>query len=179
MQAVSLTIIPEQEAFGHLHRVLMYDTYSPLAETPHGSVLARGQPGSQELSVKVHGDGFIFPRPYLHIGADETFELGRGQTQGASTQDGLGAVYVDFLKQIHMKTYPHCKKAAFLGRYCMDSPELVKTLPKDMIAGPWEYNPNPTDTTNGFCRCGAGMETWVSPGVNNWRKSIRTSSRAR
>jgi hexosaminidase len=36
-----ITIIPEQEAFGHLHHVLKFEQYSTLGETPRGAVLAR------------------------------------------------------------------------------------------------------------------------------------------
>jgi hypothetical protein len=166
-----VTIAPEQEAFGHLHRVLMYDIYSQLAETPHGSVLAPGQPGSQELIRQWFTEmASIFPGPFLHVGADETFELGRGQTKERVTKEGLGAVYVDFLKQIHAGLAPLHRKLLFWGDIAMDSPQLVKTLPKDMIAVAWEYNPNP----NGYDKwllpyVDAGMETWVAPGVNNWR----------
>jgi len=39
-------IVPEQQAFGHLHHMLTYELYSPLAETPHGHVLAPGQSGT-------------------------------------------------------------------------------------------------------------------------------------
>jgi N-acetyl-beta-hexosaminidase len=35
-----ITIIPEQEAFGHLHHNLAWEQYQQLAETPHGAVLA-------------------------------------------------------------------------------------------------------------------------------------------
>jgi hypothetical protein len=166
-----VTIIPEQEAFGHLHRVLMYDTYSQLAETLHGSVLAPGQPGSQELIRQWFTEiASIFPGTFLHIGADETFELGRGQTKERVTQEGLGAVYVDFLKQIHAGLTPLHKKLLFWGDIAMDSPQLVKTLPKDMIAVAWEYNPNPDGYDKWLLPyVDAGMETWVAPGVNNWR----------
>jgi hypothetical protein len=166
-----VTIIPEQEAFGHLHRVLMYDIYSQLAESPHGSVLAPGQPASLDLIRQWFAEmASIFPGPFLHIGADETFELGRGQTKARVTQDGLGAVYVDFLKQIHAELTPLNRKLLFWGDIAMDSPKLVKTLPKDMIAVAWEYNPNP----DGYYKwllpyVDAGMETWVAPGINNWR----------
>lgn len=44
-----ITIVPEQEAFGHLHHILQYEKYSGLAETPHGHVLAPGAPGTQPL----------------------------------------------------------------------------------------------------------------------------------
>ena len=166
-----ITIIPEQEAFGHLHRVLMYDIYSPLAETPHGSVLAPGQPGSQELIKQWFTEmASMFPGPFLHLGADETFELGRGQTKERVTKDGLSAVYVDFLTKIHEGLTPLHKKLLFWGDIAMDSPQLVKTLPKDMIAVAWEYNPNPKGYDKWLTPyVDAGMETWVAPGINNWR----------
>src|SRR5258705_9490820 len=34
-----VTILPEQQAFGHLHHVLKNEVYNDLAETPHGHVL--------------------------------------------------------------------------------------------------------------------------------------------
>jgi len=166
-----VTIIPEQEAFGHLHRVLMYDIYSQLAETPHGSVLAPGQLASLDLIRQWFTEmASIFPGSFLHIGADETFELGRGQTKARVTQDGLGAAYVDFLKQIHAELTPLNRKLLFWGDIAMDSPKLVKALPKDMIAVAWEYNPHPDGYDKWLLPyVDAGMETWVAPGINNWR----------
>ena len=166
-----VTIIPEQEAFGHLHRVLMYDIYSQVAESPHGTVLAPGQPESLDLIRQWFTEmASVFPGPFLHIGADETFELGRGQTKERVTKDGLGAVYVDFLKQIHTELTPLDRKLLFWGDIAMDSPALVKTLPKDMIAVAWEYNPNPDGYDKWLLPyVDAGMETWVAPGINNWR----------
>jgi hypothetical protein len=165
-------VIPEQEAFGHLNHVLTYDMYSKLAETPHGSVLAPGQPGS----LKLIGQWFtqiskMFPGPFIHIGADETFSLGRGQTKARVQKEGLDAVYIDFLKQIHQELAPLHKRILFWGDIAMHSPQLVKTLPQDMIAVPWVYNPQP----QGYSKwikpyVAAGMETWVAPGVSNWRR---------
>ena len=80
-------IVPEQEAFGHLHHVLQYEKYADLAETPHGNVLAPGQPGSLPLInswfTQIAAD---FPSPFLHIGADETFDLGTGRSQARRRQ---------------------------------------------------------------------------------------------
>ena len=84
--------MPEQEAFGHLHHVLKYELYQDEAETPHGHVLAPGQPGTLPL-IK---DWFTqiaqeFPSPFIHIGADETFDLGVGRTHDAVAAAGLRA----------------------------------------------------------------------------------------
>jgi hexosaminidase len=167
-----VTIIPEQEAFGHLHHVLKYEQYAPLAETPMGNVLAPGQSGSLALIGQWFTEiAAIFPSPFLHIGADETADLGKGQTEAAVQSKGLGAAYVDFLLQIHDKLAPLGRRLLFWGDIAMNDPQEVKRLPKDMIAVAWTYSPEP----DGFGRwlkpyVDAGMETWVAPGVNNWNR---------
>ena len=170
-QQYHITIVPEQEAFGHLHHTLMFDNYSQLAETPHGYVLAPGQPGSLQLIQQWFTEmASMFPGPFLHIGADETVDLGRGQTKDRVDKEGLGAVYIDFLKQIYTTLAPLHKRLMFWGDIAMNSPDLVKTLPKDMIAIAWEYNPHPEGYEKYLLPyVNAGMETWVAPGVNNWR----------
>ncbi|HEX9382864.1 MAG TPA: beta-N-acetylhexosaminidase, partial [Gemmatimonadaceae bacterium] len=133
-------IIPEQEAFGHLHHVLKYEIYSPLGETSHGHVLAPGQPGSLPLIKQMFAEiNALFPSRFVHLGADETFELGRGQTADRVKSVGIGAVYLDFLKQIADALRPSGKKFLFWGDVALSSPELVNTIPKDLIAVPWTY----------------------------------------
>lgn len=164
-------ILPEQEAFGHLHHVLKYDLYKDVVETPHGHVLAPGQPGTLPL---IH-DWFTqiaaeFPAPFIHIGADETFDLGVGRTHAAVQSRGYGPVYVDFLKQIHDDLAPLHKRLLFWGDIGGDDPAAVAGLPKDMIAVPWNYG-----ETKGFDKmiepfAKAGIETWVSPGDSNWNQ---------
>jgi hexosaminidase len=171
-----ITVIPEQEAFGHLHYLLNWEQYSPLAETPHGYLLAPGQPGS----IKVTHDMFtelaqIYPGPFLHLGADETVDLGKGQTKSEVDAQGLGKVYLDYLQRIVTDLQPLHRKLLFWGDIAMHDPDLVKQLPDSFkqatIAIPWEYNPQP----KGFARfitpfTDAHMETWVAPGINNWSR---------
>jgi hexosaminidase len=170
-------IVPDQEAFGHLRHALIYEEYQPLAETPHGAVLAPGQPGS----LKVISDEFselakLYPSPFLHVGADETEDLGRGQSKGAVDARGLGPVYLDFMQQIDTTLRPLHRRLLFWGDIAEKSPELLKDLPpqfkQDTIAISWHYNaPGPT----GFVKYindfkSAGFEFWVAPGINNWSR---------
>lgn len=166
-----VTVLPEQEAFGHLHHVLKYEQYKDVAEEPHGDVLAPGQPGSLPL-IK---DWFstlaaTFPAPFLHIGADETFDLGRGRTKPAVDARGYGPVYVDFLKQIHDELAPLHRKIVFWGDIGGDDPKAVAGLPKDMIAVPWNYwdKKDFAHLIEPFAK--NGIETWVAPGVGNWNE---------
>ena len=164
-----ITILPEQEAFGHLHHVLKYELYQDAAETPHGHVLAPDQSATLPL-IK---DWFTqiaqeFPSPFMHIGADETWDLGRGRTQQQVETQGYGPVYVAFLKQIHDELEPLHRRLLFWGDIGGADPAAVAGLPKDMIAVPWNYG-----RTTGFDKmiepfAKAGIETWVAPGDANW-----------
>jgi hypothetical protein len=166
-----IDIVPEQEAFGHLHHVLKYDLYSPLGETEHGNVLAPGDPAALPLIRSWFAEiDSLFPSKFVHLGADETFELGLGRTKDAVAQSGLGPVYIDFLKQIESTIRRPGKRFLFWGDIAQGSPDLVKSLPKDMVAVAWGYgaNPNAERLLRPFLN--AGMETWVAPGVSGWSR---------
>jgi hypothetical protein len=164
-----ILIVPDQEAFGHLHHVLQYEKYADLAETPHGHVLAPGQSATQPLILswftQIADD---FPSPFLHIGADETFELGTGRTQAAVASRGLGPVYADFLTQIHTTLAPLHRRLLFWGDVAGTDPAVVPGLPKDMIAIPWIYWHEDSYDHDILPFKKAGMETWVAPGDANW-----------
>jgi hexosaminidase len=170
-----VTIVPEQEAFGHLHNALTWEQYQPLAETPHGGVLSPGQPGSIALIKQEFSElAAQYPGPFLHIGADETVDLGVGQTKADVDARGLAPVYLDFLQQIVTALQPLHRKLLFWGDIAQNSPDLLKALPQSFkdstIAIPWVYQPEP----KGFAKVltpftKAGFETWVSPSVHNFR----------
>jgi hexosaminidase len=171
-----ITIIPEQEAFGHLHNSMTWEEYQPLAETPHGAVLAPGQAGSITLIKQMFTElAAIYPGPFLHIGADETVDLGLGQTKSEVDSRGLAAVYLDFMQRIVTALKPLNRKILFWGDIAQDAPDLLKGLPQSFkdstIAIAWVYNPE----ARGYDRfltpfTKAGFETWVAPSVNNFRK---------
>lgn len=162
-------IIPQQQTFGHLHHALKLEIYSDLAETPHGHVLAPGQRGTLEFTRGIFAEmDSMFPSQFVHLGADETFELGKGRTAATVADSGIGRAYINYLRDIVQTVRKPNKRYLFWGDIAMNSPELVNRLPKDLIAVGWDY----WSRTN-FDRYlkpfrDAGMETWVAPGVSNW-----------
>ena len=167
-----IDVIPEQEAFGHLHHLLKWELYAPLAETSHGHVIAPGQPGSMALIKQLFAEiDSLFPSRFIHLGADETFELGRGQTAERVKAEGIGPVYVGFLKEIADSLRYTGKRMLFWGDVAMNHPELVKSLPQDMIAVAWDYGAGSNwDRLITPFRLDVNMETWVAPGVSNWNR---------
>ncbi|WP_263409647.1 beta-N-acetylhexosaminidase [Terriglobus tenax] len=170
-----ILVIPEQEAFGHLHYLLNYEQYTPLAETPHGHVLAPGSIGSTQLIREMFTElSNIFPGPFLHIGADETVDLGRGATKPEVDARGLGPVYLDFMQKIVTDLKPLNRRLLFWGDIAYKEPALLKAMPaqfkKDTLAVAWEYNPHPSFDQYITPFTNAGFETWVAPGINNWSR---------
>lgn len=166
-----VTVLPEQETFGHLHKILRYEIYSGLAETPHGAVLTPVQPASFDLIARMLNALLpVFPGPFFHIGADETVELGRGQTRALAEREGLGKVYLDFLSRIGQMVRAHGRRPIFWGDIAMHYPELLGQLPKDMIADSWEYDPR--DDYRNYLEPfrAAGLDVFVSPGASNWNR---------
>ncbi|CAA9307782.1 MAG: GH20, partial [uncultured Gemmatimonadaceae bacterium] len=162
-------VIPEQQTFGHMHQLLRLEKYAPLGETPHGHALAPSQPGSLALIRDLYAEvDSAFPGRFLHIGMDETFELGRGQSASRVAREGLGPVYLGFMAQVAELLRPLDRRLLFWGDVAMNHPELVGTLPKTMIAVPWSYDTATTYDKFVLPFSNAGMETWVAPGVSNW-----------
>jgi hypothetical protein len=164
-----IMIVPEQEAFGHVHHVLEYEKYADVAETPHGNVIAPGQPASLPLIkswfTQLAAD---FPSPFLHIGADETGDLGLGRSQPDVARRGLGPVYADFLSSIHSTLAPLNRRLIFWGDIGDSDPSAIPGIPKDMIAVPWVYGHKDSYDNDILPFKKQGLETWVAPGDANW-----------
>jgi hexosaminidase len=165
-----VTILPEQQAFGHLHNILKYEAYSNVAETPHGHVLTPTKEESYDLIRSFYSELVpLFSGPFFHIGADETFELGHGQTKARATEVGLGRVYLEHLQKVHDILQPYQKQLLFWGDIAVKYPQLLNILPKDMIAVPWEYSARAEFESLVKPFHDAGLRTMVAPGASNWK----------
>ena len=164
-----ITLLPEQQAFGHLHQFLKYEIYSDLAETPHGHVLTPTNAKTYDFIRQVYGEvAPLFPGPFFHIGSDETVELGLGQTKDLADKEGLGRVYLDHLQKVSEIMRPYHKQLMFWGDIAVKYPELLTTIPRDMVAVPWEYVPKPSYENIITPYTNAGLRVVVAPGAGNW-----------
>jgi hypothetical protein len=166
-----VTILPEQQTFGHLHQMLKYEIYSDVAERPHGHVLTPTKERSYDLIKAMYADLVpLFPGPFLHIGGDETFELGQGQTAARAAEVGLGRVYLEHIEKVNSILAPYHKQLMFWGDIAVKYPQLLGMLPKDMIAVPWDYDPKPSYANIIQPFRDAGLRVVVAPGANNWNQ---------
>jgi hypothetical protein len=166
-----VTILPEQQTFGHLHHMLKYEIYSGVAERPHGHVLTPTKEQSYEIIKALYAELVpLFPGPFLHVGGDETFELGRGQTAARASEVGLGRVYLEHMRKVSEILQPYHKQLMFWGDIAVKYPELLGMLPKDMIAVPWDYDAKASYENIIQPYRDAGLRVVVAPGANNWNQ---------
>ena len=166
-----VTILPEQQTFGHLHHMLKYEIYSEVAERPHGHVLTPTKEQSYDIIKAMYADLVpLFPGSFLHVGGDETFELGRGQTAARVTEVGLGRVYVEHMQKVSAILQPYHKQLMFWGDIALKYPQLLSILPKEMIAVPWDYDPKPSYDSIIKPYRDAGLRVVVAPGAQNWNQ---------
>ena len=166
-----VTILPEQQTFGHLHHMLKYEIYSDVAERPHGHVLTPTKEQSYDIVKAMYADLVpLFPGPFLHVGGDETFELGHGQTAARVGEVGLGRVYLEHMQKVFGILQPYHKQLMFWGDIAVKYPQLLGILPKDMIAVAWEYDAKPSFDSIIKPYRDAGLRVMVAPGAQTWNQ---------
>jgi len=176
-----IELIPEQQTFGHLHKALKLEKYNSLAETPYGDVLSPQQEGSYKLI----GDWYreldqLFPGQFFHIGADETFELGQGQSQEVAKTKGVGAVYFEHLDRVRQLLKPYNRKLIFWGDIALNHPDLIDDIPKDLIVANWDYAPRDSYNSRIEPFKKAGLQQLVCPGIWSWNQifpNVESSSK--
>lgn len=176
-----IELVPEQQTFGHLHKALRLEKYGDLAEAQHGDVLSPQQEGSYKLVADWYRElNQLFPGKFFHIGEDETFELGDGQSREAAKARGVGAVYFEHLNRVREVLKPYNRRLMFWGDIALNHPDLIGNIPKDMIVMNWQYGARDDYGTYIKPFKDAGLDQFVCPGVWNWNQifpNIEASSK--
>jgi len=175
-----IDLVPNQNSFGHFHRWLMHPEYLDLAEVPEGldwPIFLKPRPFSlnaadprvftllDELYAELLPN---FSSKYFNVGADETFDLGKGRSAALVERDGRGRVYVDYLKKLSELVHKNGRVMQFWGDIIMEHPELVSELPKDAIALEWGYEADHAFDRDGALFAQAGIAFYVCPGTSSW-----------
>ena len=164
-------LVPEQQTFGHLHKTLRLEKYAELAETPYGDVLSPQQPGSYKLIQDWYKElNDLFPGQFFHIGEDETFELGEGQSKVEAQAKGVGAVYFEHLNRVRDLLKPYNRKLMFWGDIALHHPDLIGLIPKDMIVMNWQYGARDDFMSSIKPFQDAGLQQFVCPGAQTWNQ---------
>ncbi len=174
-----IELVPQQQTFGHLHHMLKFERYAALAEVPHGSVITPVEKATYEwIEQACRQLAEAFPGIFLHIGSDETWELGQGRSRGEAEQIGVGRLYVRHIKRVAEMLRPLGRRVMFWGDIALKHAELIPELPRDLVAMTWTYDPRDSfaDYIEPFRK--AGFAFFVCPGLNNWNRVFPNVSNA-
>ncbi len=214
-QAHGIELSANQNAFGHMGRWLQHPGYRARAEAPDGfrtklglelpaGVLAPTEDNAAFALALCRELLACHTSRRIHIGCDETFELGKGQSQREVEARGRGRVYLDHLLRLLRPLLAEGSEVLFWGDILRHHPELVGELPKEgAVACAWHYeapqaNPVLPDellallTEFGVDRAGltgfaahveafarSGLPFWVCPGTSSWNSLLGRLPNAR
>ena len=182
---LGIELVPNQNSFGHLRYWLAYPPLKKLAETDqpwpdqggaflrYPATLAPNNPGTIPFLRELYDELLPnFTSDRFNVGCDETWDLGRGQSKAIVEKKGKGRVYVDFLKKIYKETSVRKKQMMFWGDIILHYPELVKELPKDVVALNWGYEKDHPFDKESAIFAKSKLPFYVSPGTSTWMTLI-------
>jgi len=106
----------------------------------------------------------------MHIGSDETWELGEGRSRLRAEQIGVGNVYVTHMQRVGEILRPLNRRLMFWGDIALRHPKLIPDLPRDLIAMTWIYSPKEDYSFYITPFKESGLQFFVCPGLNNWNR---------
>jgi hypothetical protein len=184
-RAHGIELVPNQQSFGHLHHWLKHDRYRHLAEVPEGIVhpfLGAGETAPQPFSLcptDPRSLDFLaglydellpcFGSAQLNVGLDETIDLGPGRSSAAIAAQGVGRVYLDFLRGVHGLASARGKRMQFWADILLHHRELVPEVPRDATAMLWGYEADHPFEEETRVLADAGADFYVCPGTSSWQ----------
>jgi hexosaminidase len=158
-------LIPEQQTFAHMHETLKWEQLAPLAELPHGYLLAESDPATYAYleplmkSVEAAADS----PPFVHLGADEPIDLGRGRTPRTPQ------VFADHVK--HVASFlPWFTRPMIWDDAIQQDHAILPLLPKSVVIVTFHYGAEKTFKPYIDTVANAGFDQMVAPGAANWNE---------
>ncbi len=178
-----ITLIPNQNCFGHMSPWLVREEFKHLAECPDGFIYANEQWLPHSLNP-LNDESFEFVKTLfndllpnftadtVNINCDETLELGWGKSKEICEEKGKHRVYFDYLLKVIEFIQSKGKKVMFWGDIINEAPELLKELPENVIPINWGYAPfNPSEKA---CQEyeKLNLKFYNAPGSQSWNTML-------
>ena len=164
-----------------MERWLRHPRYLPLAEAPDGADTPWGfrwtgpfslcptDPRSLDLLGDLYSQLLPnFSSRLFNVGCDETFDIGQGRSADECRRRGVHQVYLDFVCRVRELAASHGRRMLFWGDIILREPELIRRLPKDVIALNWGYEADHPFEAEARQFGQSGLEFYVCPGTSSW-----------
>ena len=182
---LQIELIPNISCFGHLYKLLRTKTYEHLCELPgaggqpfgfvdrmmHHTIDVTNEESLAFLKGLIEEFMPLFTSVHFNIGADETFDLGKGRSLAEAERVGVKRLYIDHVRKLCGFLVEKGKIPMFWGDIVCDFPEVIKELPKQTICLNWGYDREQSDeSTRKLAEAGAVQ--YSCPGVSGWNQFV-------
>lgn len=165
-------VIPVFQTLGHFENILSQHEFIKYADFPGAASLDVTNHETYIFLETMLNEVFeLFPSEYIHIGADESYDVGYGNSRSIVEQTSLTEVHADHYQKIYNICKKNDKKVMMYGDIILSHPEILERIPKDIIIVDWHYFPRfEYPSTKIFSD--AGFNFIVSPSVWNFNASF-------
>lgn len=182
-------LVPSLSTFGHLYKVLTSRKYHHLSELEveldrpfswrnrmHHHTLNVSDPESFTFVQKILDEYIpLFSSNKFNICCDETFDLGKGKSKGLLEERGAAELYSGFLNKIVAYVKKYDKEIQFWGDVIIQHPEILKSIPDELICLNWNYDKGVTDHQIRLLS-ELRRRQYVCPGVWGWNRLMNDFS---
>ncbi len=184
-RTLHIDLIPNISCFGHLYKLLRTKSYEHLCEMPdagqepfgfadrmmHHTVDVTNEESLDLIKGLIEEFMPLFTSEYFNIGADETFDLGKGRSREKADKVGVKRLYIDHVRELCEFLVAKGKKPMFWGDIVCDFPEVIAELPQETICLNWGYAADQSEeSTRKLAEAGAVL--YNCPGVSGWNQFV-------
>jgi hypothetical protein len=161
-------VIPIFQTLGHYENILSDEEFLKYAEFPGAASLNVSNDSTYiflEELLKVVFE--LFPSEYFHMGADESWDVGLGESKKLVDETNIAVVHANHYKKVYNICKKYNKKVIMYGDILLDHPEILSLIPKDILIVDWQYHVTENYPSTKIIR-DAGFNYIVSPSVWNY-----------
>jgi hypothetical protein len=161
-------VIPIFQTLGHYENILSDKEFLKYAEFPGAASLNVSNDSTYvflEELLKVVFE--LFPSEYFHMGADESWDVGLGESKKLVDETNIAVVHANHYKKVYNICKKYNKKVIMYGDILLDHPEILSLIPKDILIVDWQYHVTENYPSTKIIK-DAGFNYIVSPSVWNY-----------
>ncbi|WEV53466.1 family 20 glycosylhydrolase [Bifidobacterium sp. ESL0704] len=180
-----IELVPSVSTFGHLYVILRTHEFRELGEFPEDadrpfSFIERQEHHTLNVALdKAFAfsvsliDRYmpLFSSKKFNIGADETFDLGRGRSRLSMGDSTISSVYADYVNRLsaHIAALGH--EPMMWADIVLQYPDMLPKLDRKTTLLNWQYSPQVTEKTFDVL-AEAGARQYVCPAVHGWNQLL-------
>ncbi len=133
-------IIPIFETLGHMEDILQKPEFEQYAEFPGAASVNISSDSTYAFMKTLLSEiAPAFSSRYFNMAADESFDVGLGQSKHLVDSLGIDQVHAQYYKKIYDLLKSLGKDVMMYGDIILKNPTILSEIPKDITIVDWEY----------------------------------------